>query len=268
LTTTSSWLQKSKEDSERFGLRIFRGTIDDHIEDPSRLVDDIIKSEADLAVVRVPAGDITLPFALANHGLSPVHADTLVYYERDAKLPATQFSSALPLEFHLANDADRSSLSTLATLAFGSYRSHYHANPELDPAIIAAGYGEWAASCIAGSLSEQQRQLGNHRETWTMRLEHEIIAFATCVTTNQERSVEILLNAVNPHYSGQGVYSNLLREVIGVYHQRDMACIRISTQVWNYTVQRAWVRQGFLLTHAYDTYHIHLNMGMHRTAQA
>jgi ribosomal protein S18 acetylase RimI-like enzyme len=268
LTTASSWLQESTEDSDRFGIRIFRGTINDHIENPSRLVDDIIRSEADLVVFRVPAGDVTLPVALANHGVSPIHADTLVYYERDAKLPATQLSSNLPLEFHLANEADRSSLSNLATLAFGSYRSHYHANPELDPATIAAGYGEWAASCIAGSLSEQQNPLGNHRETWTVRFERKIIAFATCVLNNQEKSAEILLNAVDPHYSGQGVYSSLLRRVVDVYHQRDMTCIRISTQVWNYTVQRTWVRQGFLLTRAYDTYHLHLRLGIHGTASA
>ncbi|MEO9228658.1 MAG: GNAT family N-acetyltransferase [Devosia sp.] len=268
MTTRSSWLQKSTKDSERFGIRIFRGTINGHIENPSRLVNDIIESKADLVVVRVPAGDVTLPFALANQGVSPVHADTLVYYERDAKLPAIELSSNFPFEFHLANEADRSSLSTLATLAFSSYRSHYHANPELDPATIAAGYGEWAASCIAGSFDEQQRSLGNHRETWTVRFERKIIAFATCAINNPEKSAEVLLNAVNPHYSGQGVYSNLLREVVSVYQQRDMACIRISTQVWNYTVQRAWVRQGFLLTHAYDTYHLHLNLGTHRTASA
>lgn len=268
MTNASSWLRKSREDSDRFGIRIFRGTINNHVENPSCLVDEIIESKADLVIVRVPAGDVTLPFALANHGVIPIHADTLVYYERDAKLPAAQLPTNSLYDFHLASEADRSSLSTLATSAFGSYRSHYHANPELNPATIAAGYGEWAASCIAGSLSERQRLLGNHRETWVVRSKCKIIAFATCMVNDQEKSAEILLNAVDPHYSGQGVYSSLLRQMVDVYHQRDMACVRISTQVWNYTVQRAWVRQGFLLTRAYDTYHLHLDLGVHQTASA
>ena len=254
MTTNPSWLQLSEQDSRRFGITIIRGVLERPVGDATRLADEVVTMTGDLAIVRVPAGDVALPLALVARGLTPIHADTLVYYERDACLPVRHITRDPSLLIEHAGESDRATLSTLATVVFGTYRSHYHANPRLDPKAIAEGYGEWATSCLIDSLSPEQTK----RETWVVRQGDAIIAFATCALDERSKSTEILLNAVEPSHARQGIYGSLLRHLVDSYHQQGWAAVRISTQVWNYTVQRAWAREGFLLTHAFDTYHVPL----------
>lgn len=233
-------------------MAIIRGMIEKPVENPSQLATDIVATGAALAIVRVPAGDMALPLALMANGLSPIHADTLVYYERDVSSPARQVKQDSTFLIEPAVESDRAVLLTLATEVFRKYRSHYHANPRLDSKIIADGYGEWATSCLVDSLELEQRK----HETWVVRQYSRVVAFATCAIDGQNKNAEILLNAVDPCCERKGIYGSLLRHLVDTYHCRGLSTFQISTQVWNYTVQRAWVREGFLLTHAFDTYHV------------
>lgn len=240
-------------------MDIFRGMISHQVGDPSHLAGEISRLKADLVVLRLPAGEVSLPIELARRRLMLIHADTLVYYERNARLPARQLPGNPSDLIQEAVAADQPEIEELAKIVFRQYRSHYHAHPKLDPEAIAAGYAEWASSCISESLNGNGGQPHIDRKTWVVRNDRKIIAFATCMNDEVDGSVEILLNAVDPRHSGRGVYGSLLRHTVDFYRQCNLERIRISTQVWNYTVQRAWVREGFLLTQAYDTYHLHLD---------
>lgn len=248
-----SWFIPSPKDSARFGLKIVRGRIDQDIPAPGVLHSEVVALGTDIAVLRVPAG-MTAPLRdFADRGLIPIHADTLVYYERRLTplAPISNLPSNLTVE--KATIEDQSSIADVARRGFCSYRSHYNANPLLDPVLILEGYAEWAIDYISSEPSD--------RETWIVRDCGSIIAFATCSLIVGDEIVEVVLNAVDPAHAGNGVYGHLLRHILRTYQRRGLRAIRISTQVWNYVVQRAWTREGLAITHAYDTYHINSLFG-------
>lgn len=244
----SGWLEVSQADSDRFGLIIVRGQLDADYPDHARLGHEIAHAMADIAIVRVPAGDTLLVHSVLELGMVPLHADTLVYYERalDRSLRDVPLPAGLSIE--LAGVDDKPAVAEIARKGFGAYRSHYHANLLLDPRQIADGYAQWATGCVSAEVAGH--------ETWVARLREEIVGFVTCRLDDDV--AEILLNAVDPAHRGQGVYGSLLRHLLRHCAHRGLRKLEISTQVWNYTVQRAWSREGLLLTRAYDTYHINL----------
>jgi Acetyltransferases len=250
MTETASLLTLSEADSNRFGLRIARGQLDDTPGAASTLLRDLRELDAEIAIFRVPAGSTNLLLELIDSGLSPIHADTLVYHSRNLSEPIPDEPSTMAWSIQPAAINDGPAIAAVAQHSFGSYRSHYHANPLLDPARIAEGYAEWATSFI--------RQDSPALETWVAQRDGQVIAFATCRLSLPEHDAEIVLNAVSPDQEGQGVYGSLLRQILRAYRIRHFEHVRISTQVWNYRVQRAWTRAGFVLTHAYDTYHLNI----------
>lgn len=244
----------SPKDSARFGLMIVRGRIEHNIPTAGALHNEIVTLGADIAILRIPAG-MTAPLRdFTGRGLIPLHADTLVYYER--RLTSQVAISEQPpptLTIEKATIEDQASIADVARHGFNSYRSHYHANPLLDPALILEGYAEWAIDYITSGSSD--------RETWIVRDHDTVIAFATCSLFFSDEIVEVVLNAVDPAHAGHGVYGHLLRHMLRTYQRHGFRAIRISTQVWNYTVQRAWTREGLAISHAYDTYHINALFG-------
>jgi len=243
-----AWLTFAIEDSRRFNLRIFRCYIDGNTPPSGTLEKEITESRADIVIIRLPAGMISPIHELIDTGHIPIHADTLVYHARQLNAPIGAQSEDSCLTTELAGTADRDRIVKIATDAFCSYRSHYHANPLLDSAAITAGYAEWAISFLGSQNID--------RETWVVRSRDEIVGFATCTISNNDKSADIILNAIDPMYSGRGIYRYLLNQILISYQTRGFLIVRISTQVWNYTVQRAWAHVGFFVTHAYDTYHI------------
>ncbi|SHM49247.1 GNAT family N-acetyltransferase [Rhodanobacter sp. OK091] len=253
MNSDGDWFIPSPKDSARFGLKIVRGRIDQDSPTPGILHSEIVALGTDIAVLRIPAG-MTAPLRdFTNHGLIPIHADTLVYYERQLTSPVAISEPPTNLIVEKATIEDRSSIADVARRGFGSYRSHYHANPLLDPVLILEGYAEWAIDYISSEPSD--------RETWIVRNRGAVIAFATCSLIVGDEVVEVVLNAVDPAHAGHGVYGHLLRHMLRTYQRRGLRAIRISTQVWNYVVQRAWTREGLAITHAYDTYHINSLFG-------
>ena len=245
-------LSLSEADSSRFGLRIVRGRIDDPAACRSdALYGEIQSLRADIAVIRLPAGTIAPLYALVDQGLALLHADTLVYHTRNLSEPFLSQRDEQFLRVDLANAEDSEVIASIARYAFSSYRSHYHANPLLDPTKITEGYAQWATSFL--------NQTTHDRETWVVRRRNQIIAFATCQLAGDNS--EIILNAVDPAYAGQGVYSYMLGKMMHGYRARHFHFMHTSTQIWNYTVQRAWARAGFIISRAYDTYHVNALLG-------
>ena len=248
-----AWLTIAAEDSKRFNRRIARGRIEQIMPQSGALQTEIADMQADIVIIRLPAGLVAPIHELIGSGFVPIHADTLVYHARQLDKPIVDKCPDSTLTAGLANLTDRARIVEIARAAFRSYRSHYHANPLLDSDAITEGYAEWAASFL-------NSQSPDH-ETWVVRTDSEVIGFATCAISGKDKSAEIILNAIDPTHAGRGVYGYLLSQMLLSYKTRGLTSVRISTQVWNYAVQRAWARAGFVITHAYDTYHINAIAG-------
>lgn len=241
-TKPSRYLVAAPLDSRRFGINVLRGTIDSgaHSDD---IIEEIDASDADLVIFRVPAGCTEVPTGLQRRGNVVIHADTLVYYGMELDR-----ESAPPAEAKVqrAVDAHRGALAHIAECSFSNYRAHYAANPLLNRDLVLSGYVEWALS-----------RLGQDRDgeaTWVVIEEGKVAGFATCDVSGD--SVEIILNAVHPDFERRGLYGMLLRHIQHHYALQAVRQLVISTQIWNFTVQRQWSRNGLQLQRAFDTYHM------------
>ena len=244
-------------ESSRFGLNIVRGRFEqaDGIPAMTALREELEALQADLAILRIPSGSMDFLRAQADQSLHVLHADTLVYYTRD--LADYSFSATLPngIQLGAAREEDGNSIATLARRSFRTYTSHYHANPRLAPELILEGYAEWACAHI--------KSINAGRRIDVARAGDRILGFLSSQESEGDGAFEILLNAVDPDFSRQGIYAALLAFVMQAYRDSGFTRVRISTQVWNYPVQRIWTRHGLMLEQAYDTLHLSLRESPH-----
>lgn len=240
--TVPKHLSEAPLDSQRFGIKVMRGSIESST-DNTQAIEEIANNAADLVIFRVPAGHSEIPTGLQRKGNVVIHADTLVYYSVDLA-PNSVFHAEPKVQ--RATNAHRDSIAAIAERGFSNYRAHYAANPLLPRDLILAGYIEWALSRLQDDRTDSA--------TWVVIEEGIVAGFATCDVGAE--SVEIILNAVHPDFERRGLYGTLLRHIQHHYAQQSMKQLLISTQIWNYTVQRQWARNGLRLYKAYDTYHL------------
>lgn len=240
--TPSSTLTESAFDSKRFGVKVARGLFDatDAAED---VIFEIARSDADLIIFRVPAGQSLIPTSLTRQGHAVIHADTLVYYGID--VPALT-QPATTANVRRAREDDSEAVALIARNGFNGYRSHYAANPLLPAELVHSGYVEWAMNLLDGSREGSA--------TWVAESEGVVAGFASCDSKADE--MEIILNAVRPDFERRGLYGNLLQAIIRHCSEASVPRLTVSTQIWNYTVQRQWIKAGLQLFKAYDTYHV------------
>ena len=241
-------LEFSKPDSERFGLRVFRGCLESV--DERALFHQIASKNVDVAIIRTPAG-AGAGFGLqrlGRYGLHPIHADTLVHYEVDLSVYEPTPLKNADLTFVKATASDQAELDKLVLSTFADYVSHYHANPILDPAKILPGYVEWASNYIS-NLTED-------RMTWIARRAGEIVAFACCQADAGNSCGHGILYGVHPNHSGGGLYGDLIRYTQTKFQERGFRSMQVSTQVWNLAVQKVWGREGFRMSTILDTWHV------------
>jgi acyl dehydratase/GNAT superfamily N-acetyltransferase len=239
-------LVHSPLDSQRFGLRIFRGTVD--TVDDRALFADIVGNAMDVAIVRTPAGAGGNLQRLGRYGMHPIHADTLVYYQVGLAEYTPKALRNVDLVFSEALPSDATELEALVARTFDGYRSHYHANPLLDREQILAGYAQWAS----GYLSPDQ----GGRVTWIARRGGKLVAYACCSHNREANECEGILYGVHPDSAGGGLYGDLIRYTQARYRERGYGLMKVSTQIWNLAVQKVWNREGFVLSSAYDTFHV------------
>lgn len=242
-------LRDSEVESRRFGLRIARGVVGDSVK-PDQIRSDIDALRPDIAIFRCAAGETGQIAALVAAGLAPLHADTLVYHRIALGEPSAGDSSNRDAAIDPARNEDEQALAAIVRRSFHGYRNHYHANPKLPADAILEGYVEWALDYAIRPVDGQQ--------TWVYRADGEARGFATCRLEPDRSKVEIVLNATDPAWAGRGFYSTLLRFLIAHYRRAGFTALVISTQVWNYGVQRVWARAGLVIDHAWDTYHVNV----------
>jgi len=249
---TGPALEYSPFDSERFGIRVERMTV------PAGgaavgIATLIHASSADLIILRVASGETALPTELQMLGEVVIHADTLVYHGASLlDAPGKLAANVRPAELQ-----DLSCIRDIAAQGFREYRAHYAANPLLPKDDVLAGYVEWAQSRVSTDSTGSC--------TWLVSEQGRPVGFATCDISND--TVEVVLNAVHPDFERRGHYSTLLGHLMGYYAGNGLQRLIISTQVWNYAVQRQWGRAGLRLMSAQDTFHIDRRLASSRSAR-
>lgn len=249
-TEPLGFLHLSDVETRRFGLRIARGVVP-----PGAASDSVLHGirslRPEVAIFRCNAGDTAQIGTLVSAGLVPLHADTLVYHEATLRARPTRVSAPEPIRLGQAGDAVE--LSDIVRRSFSTYRNHYHANPLLSPQAILEGYVEWA---LGYAVNPEP-----HQQTWVHCADGQVRSFATCRVETATGIVEVVLNATDPAWSGRGLYSRLLGFLLDHYGTMGLRRLVISTQIWNYGVQRVWARSGLVIERAYDTYHINVPRG-------
>jgi hypothetical protein len=238
-------LRESPLESARFGLRVFRCDVETI--DASAISEAIDRLGVDVLILRVPAREIGGVNALARLGLSPILADTLVYYDtvlaRHAETPATTGVALRP-----ASRDDAALLARTARDVFDGYVSHYHANPLFAPERILEGYAEWASRHAAAE--------DDASGAWLVERDGKLAGFS-CYRFDQANGIATgVLNGILPPARARGTYRAMLGAMLRAFAEAGFSRFEISTQVHNIGVQRVWTAHGLTLREASNTVHI------------
>ena len=239
--STQTLLQPASLDSARFGIQVERAR---HTATTAAdvLLEQISRSSADLIILRTDAGDSDVVTALQQKGEFIIHADTLVYHG----MPLHHGAGSESDHVRRATAADSSAIAAIASASFQGYRSHYSANPLLPQNLVHEGYVEWSQSRLDDANDQSA--------TWVVCDGAVVAGFATC--DQREGTIDIVLNAVDPDFERRGHYGRLLNHLVHHYSSLSMDRLIVSTQIWNYGVQRQWAKVGLRLYAAMDTYHL------------
>lgn len=245
-------LELSEVDTARFGFRVARGRLESDEDVSARLISEIHEHQYDIEILRVPAGALQTLRGVAERGMTPIHADTLVYYEVPLRESMFRPRENPVVRYELATMEDGLDVGRVAAEGFALYRNHYHANPLLDRDAILEGYVQWATSSLVRTSDDQV--------TYIAKTGEQILGFIACRLNRTTDVCEVILNAVAPGCQGRGIYTQGLAYVMSAAYAVGYRRLVISTQVWNYRVQQVWARLGMSLYQAYDTYHFN-NVG-------
>lgn len=238
-------LRPSPFDSTRFGIKVCRASYERV--DQDAVLCELIQSEADVAIYRIPSSGSAGIHRLQDHGFDIIDAGTQVYYTMDLRLHEPKPLRNNDVEISLAQAADDPELELLATAAFEGYVSHYSANPLFAPEKVLAGYVEWTL---------RHRQQPGRTITWVARRAGRIIAFACCEFDEPGRICNGGIYGVLPGKASRGLFGDLIRFTQRYFRELGYTEMRMSTKVGNFAVQKVWIREGYHLYEAYDTFHV------------
>lgn len=251
MTNALTWAFRSDVESKRFSLQVFRACPDFNLPPNESHEEALFAADVDVLIARVNSGEHQIPRALASKQFEVRYADSLVYYSiaLNALHHRAASQSGCEVTIRMASASDASAAAAVSKSSFANYSSHYSASADLFPReAVADGYAQWAESHI---LAQKETT-----PAFVATRSGKIIGFLTCAVDKDENALEVLLNAVDIDERRRGVYSMLLDRAIGL--AADVGCreLRISTQVANIPVQRAWAKLGLRIYKALDTYHI------------
>lgn len=233
----------SELESARFDLNIHRGNLDWVDIEALKKYDS--EYRPDVIIVRIPVTEQQYLHQLSELNKEVIFADTLVYYHIDIQQYQPKAIRNTEYIFKRGSIEDIDELRAVVPVIFEGYTNHYSSNPQLNKQKVSEGYSEWALSFLDGQ----------NKTCFLLYDKNKLIAFANCSLHNEE--AEGVLYGVLPEYSGKGIYSDLIRYTQSYFKNEGANQMEVSTQIQNYTVQRVWTREGFELSHAFNT--IHLN---------
>lgn len=229
-------------ESKRFGKNVYRLNTDRLLFND--IVQDIEKYEIDLLILRVPSTEVYQLHLLNQLSCEYIIADTLVYYSIDLNKIETPILKNNNLQFQLASESDKDLLYPLVMETFDGYKNHYYSNPHLNKNGILEGYAEWTLGHI-----ESPNKL-----CFIAKDGDKIVAFASCSYIDD--TAEGVIFGVSKDYAGRGIYTDLIKYSHIYFKEKGFKMMKVSTQIQNYTVQRVWIKEGYLIENAYITIHI------------
>lgn len=231
---------KSALDSQRFGIAIFRGRVEQEsdLREVTRLGE---QGEADMVIVRVDAA--RTPWAQALGAGGALLCDTLVYWSCAAERFAVPDQATEGIAIRLADASDAVALEALIRSSFTDFGGHYHSDLRLPSAAATEGYVEWGLNLLERGATFVAEQNGK------------LIGFLSATLTLEDRVGEIVLNGVAPEGRQQGVYRSLVAAAGLELLRRGARTVASSTQVGNIAPQRVWARCGLLPVRAEHTFH-------------
>lgn len=252
--------RRSAAESARFGLDIARLTIGENVPDLGAAVDTaqatLLRSAADIVVVRYPSEAMCVPASLQLPGHDVLAAGALMYWEShvspdDAmngarEVPRLVVRPASDSPRSGQRDSTRDVVTSIVTDSFANYGNHYSANPLLDQQAALDGYVEWALQSLSRPAADVQ----------VLWVEEAPVGLATVQSDMSGRDLEILLAGLVPSAQGKGWYGHLLAAVQREGARRGVERVVISTQGHNVHAQRAWSRAGFLPFASTETLHV------------
>lgn len=241
-------LRYSSLESARFGLRVFRASVD--AIDAPRIADEIERERIDVAILRLPATALGSADALAQYGYTPIVADTQVVYELALDGYAARAPDA-PITLRPASREDAALLDRMARSIFAGYESHYTANPLFARDRILDGYAEWAAR-HAGADDGSGAWLVGHDGA---------LAGFSCYRIEADGTAIGVLNGVLPEARGRGAYRGMLQRMLAHFAGLGLRRFEIATQTHNAIVQRVWAETGLSLSAKYTTLHVNALRG-------
>lgn len=238
-------LRFSPLESARFGLRVYRASVD--AIDADLIAGEIERESVDVAILRLPATATGAADALARHGFAPILADTQVVYgiglETYRPVPADDSIVLRP-----ATRADAALLDRMAREIFAGYESHYHSNPLFAPDRILAGYAEWAARHVVAD---------DGSAAWLVERDGDLVGFS-CYRIDAGGTAIGVLNGVLPGARHRGVYRGMLGRMLTRFAEMGLSRFEIATQTHNVIVQRVWIANGLTLRAEYHTLHVNV----------
>jgi GNAT superfamily N-acetyltransferase len=171
-------------------------------------------------------------------------AETLLRFVRRLEEPERAATADdIGSQIRFGESIDRGVISDLSYRAFTDFRSHYSANPDLDPEGIRLGYAEWAVTEL---------------DTQDVFLVHEtdgnLDGFISMGLNGS--TAKIVLNAVDPLAQGKGIYGTLVQGALSIAQQRACQSIEVSTPATNPTPIRVWSQNKFRYLDAFYTFHV------------
>jgi hypothetical protein len=237
-------LHEGTLESQRFGLRLFRGSVEQL--DERVLLEDILRNDVDVAIVRLLREGNDQLHRLQRLGLPFIVADTLVYYTCDLTKYEPGALKNTDVEFVECGPQHTADVEGLVDASFSDYKNHYSSNPLLDTSGLLAGYKEWTRGYITGK--------NPHKRAWLVRAGEQAVGFATCGFEGD--TSEGVLYGVHPAHAGRGLYGDIIKFTQRMSKELGMKKMKVSTQVGNFAVQKVWTRSGFWLSDAYLTVHV------------
>jgi GNAT superfamily N-acetyltransferase len=237
----------SENDSKRFGLNIFRATMDEiHSESIAKT---ILDNEVDTAILRIPSHKLAQIERLEKLAMPFFIADTLIHYKVDLLKYQSESLVNPDIEFIPASQQHHYVLNTLVQKTFSNYVNHYRNNPFFQNQLVNEGYQDWVRS-FASENPEG-------KFCWLLKRDGNFIGFACFIFPPDDFSeCKGKLYGVVPDMRGQGIYHDIMRFSMNYAKSCGYSSMLVKTQIENRIVQRVWADMGFKVEDSENTIHI------------
>jgi ribosomal protein S18 acetylase RimI-like enzyme len=206
-------------------------------------------SNLDHVSVQVHASD-----SIAQRGLQQAGfylADTIVEYRKNLLEPLAEPE----IDIAVANESDRAALSRIAGECFSNIdlnANRFLSDPIFSAAKVTEMYSLWATRSLDKILAD---------EVLVHRKDGLAVGFITISLPGKSNDFtgSVPFNAVDPHFHGQGIYTELVKAAMLRLRASKAQYVEIRTQLPNQGVHKAWARLGASFSMAFHTFHLTLN---------